>query len=372
MTGADRPRPPSGLQVGVEEEFLLVDARTGRPAPRIDDVIGDAAELTGDGAQPELHRAQIETATPPCGTLDELHDSLVGLRADTAAAAARHGARVVASGTYPGRMGQEGQLITGKDRYETMAERSGVLAQQFLVCGCHVHVTAGDADRAVAIINTIRRHLPVLLALSVNSPFWEGRDSGFASFRTEVWTGWPTSGPPARFDDAAEYGRVLGALVASGVILDRHMAYWDARPSDRFPTVEVRIADVGLTVDDAVTVAGLARALVAHAGAAEAPPGDLRPEWQRAANWMAARHGLDGDLMDPLDGLTVPARTAVERLLEMLGPALRSTGDEERVAAHVSRLLAGGTGAARQRRAFATGGVDAVLELAAVSPQRAG
>lgn len=355
------------VQVGVEEEFLLVDAETGRPAPRIDDVIRDAEALAGDAAQTELHRAQIETASPPCSSLEELRESLSGLRARMATAAARHGARLVTSGTYPGKMGGEGQLITSKDRYESMAQRAGVLADEQLICGCHVHVTAGDADQAVAVVNRLRRHLPVLLALSVNSPFWQGRDSGFASFRTEVWSRWPTWGPPARYRDASEYRRVVDSLVAAGVIIDRGMAYWDARPSDRFPTVEIRVSDVPMTVDEAVALAGLARALVVQVSDG-GPDEELRPEWQRAANWMAARHGLEGDLLDPLHGTTMPARRAVEALLDMLAPALESLGDREEVTDLVGRIMDGGTGAARQRRAFEHGGVDGVLELASVSP----
>lgn len=355
------------VKVGVEEEFLLVDTETGRLAPRIQEVMHDAEVIVGDAAQPELHRAQIETATPPCETLDDLHRSLSGLRSRLAAAAGRHGARVMASGTYPGPMGPEGRMITGKDRYETMAERSGVIAEEFLVCGCHVHVSVGDSERAVAVMNRIRRHLPVLLALSANSPFWEGRDSGFASYRTELWTSWPTSGPPGHFRDAADYDRVLEALVSSGVILDRHMAYWDARPSDRYPTLEVRIADVGLTVDDAVMLAGLARALVVEAGRDESPVEELRPEWQRAASWLAARHGLDGDVLDPLDGSTTPARAAVERLLDRLAPTLDSLGDHALVTDQARQVLDTGTGAQRQRRAYQDGGMEAVIDLTAVA-----
>lgn len=358
------------IKVGVEEEFLLVDARTGRPAPRIDDVIRDAEAMAGDAAQAELHRAQIETATPPCESLDEVRRSLADLRSRLATAAARHDARVVASGTYPGFMGLEGRLITGKDRYEVMAERGALIAEEFLVCGCHIHVSVGDTDAAVAVMNRLRRHLPVLLALSANSPYWEGRDSGFASYRTEVWTSWPTSGPPAYFRDADEYDRVLSALVSSGVVLDRNMAYWDARPSHRYPTLEVRIADVGLTVDDAAMLAGLARALVKDACDDGDPGEDVRPEWQRAANWLAARHGVEGDLMDPLDGKTTPAPRAVERLLDRLSPALTAAGDQDFVTEQVRRVLDAGTGAQRQRRAYESGGIDAVLDLAAVAPQR--
>ncbi|HET6965520.1 MAG TPA: glutamate--cysteine ligase [Acidimicrobiales bacterium] len=355
------------VMVGVEEEFLLVDAGTGRPAPRIDDVIRDAESLAGDAAQTELHRAQIETASPPCETLDELRESLAGLRTRMAAAAARHGARVVASGTYPGEMGGEGQLITGKDRYETMAERAGLLADEHLICGCHVHVTVGDTDQAVRVVNRLRRFLPVLLALSANSPFWQGRDSGFASFRTEVWSRWPTWGPPGWFRDSDEYRRVVDSLVAAGVILDRGMAYWDARPSDRFPTVEVRVADVALTADDAVALAGLARALVVHVTEEDDAAEQLRPEWQRAASWLAARHGLDGDLLDPLDGTALPARRAVEMMLDRLGPTLDRLGDASPVTELVGAILAGGTGASRQRRAYEHGGLAAVLDLAQVA-----
>lgn len=354
------------VKIGVEEEFLLVDGATGRPAPLIDRVIGDAEELAGDAAQPELHRAQIETASPASETLGELQASLAELRVEMAAAAARQGARVVASGTYPGKMGREGRLITGKDRYQTMAERNALVADEQLICGCHVHVSVAGRDQAVQVINRIRRHLPVLLALAANSPFWEGGDSGFASFRTEVWARWPSAGPSGAFRDAAEYEQVLDSLVEAGAILDRGMAYWDARPSDRFPTVEIRVADVALTVDDAVALAGLARALVVQAGGDETAPTDLRPEWLRAANWLAARHGLDGPLLDPADGTTIGATDAVGRLLEQLSPTLERLGDRTLVADLVSRIVERGNGAARQRQAFASGGIDAVIDLAAL------
>jgi carboxylate-amine ligase len=357
----------TGETVGVEEEFLLVDARTGRPAPRIHEVIGDAEALAGDAAQPELHRAQIETATPPCRTLAEVGEELRHLRADMARAAAAHGAVVVASGTYPDARGRAGELITDKSRYEAMAAHNAFTADEMLICGCHVHVSVADDEEAIAVINRIRRHLPVLAALAANSPFWEGRDTGFASFRSQVWARWPTSGPSGRFADAAEYRRVLGTLVDAGVILDRNMAYWDARPSQRFPTVEVRVADVCLDVEDAVMVAGLARALVAHAAAAGDAVEEMRPEWQRAAAWMAARYGLAGGLFDPAEGRARPARQAVTALLEMVEPQLDGFGDGDTVRAGVERVLAGGTGADRQRAAFTAGGFPAVIDLANVS-----
>jgi carboxylate-amine ligase len=355
------------VEVGVEEEFLLVDAETGRPAPLIDEIIGDAEELAGDAAQEELHRAQIETATSPCVSLDDLRRELIRLRSDMAEAASRHGARVVASGTFPGLIGREGRLITAKDRYQDLAAGNALIADEQLICGCHVHVSVAGRDSAIRVVNRLRRWLPVLLALSANSPYWDGVDTGYASFRTEVWARWPTSGPPGRYDGAADYERVIDALVRAGVVLDRGMAYWDARISDNYPTVEIRVADVGLTVDDAVAIGGLCRALVVHLGDDDAAPEHLRPEWQRAANWMAARGGLSGDLLDPSDGTTRPARRAVADMMEMLAPTLDRLGDRGPLTELVGVILDSGTGSERQRAAHARRQrLEDVIDLAEV------
>lgn len=365
----DRPR------IGVEEEFLLVDRGTGRPAPLIGKVIGAARDRAGDATQTELHRAQIETATEPCGTLGDLRAELVRLREAVAAAAADHGAAVVASGTFPGPIGPEGEAITPRARYEELAGANALVATEQLICGCHVHVEVDGPEAAIRVVNRIRRWLPVLLALSANSPYWGGRDSGFASFRTEVWARWPTAGPSGSFEDMDEYRAVVAALVDGGVILDPAMAYWDVRPSERYPTVEIRIADVGLTVDDAVLIGGLARALVRRSSRSEpeAGPdgydGDPRPELLRGATWRAARTGLDGPLLDPATGRAVEAGEAVARLLEAVRPELEATGDRETVEDLVAGVLAGGNGAARQRAAFARRGrLEDVVALATVAP----
>lgn len=353
--------------VGVEQEFLLVDPRTGRPAPRIDEVIGDAEDRAGDAAQTELHRAQIETASPPCRTLEELRAELDRLRASVAAAAAGHGATVVASGTFPGAIGPEGEAITRRDRYEDMAGANALLAREQLICGCHVHVGVDGPDAAIRVVNRIRRWLPVLLAVSPNSPFWDGRDSGFASYRTEVWARWPTAGPPGRFRDIDEYRSLVSGLVAAGVILDPAMAYWDVRPSERYPTVEIRVADVALTVDDAVLLGGLARALVLHCSEDTADEPEPRPELLRAASWQAARRGLDGALLDPVRGAAVDAPDAVGRMVDAIGPWLDRAGDRVTVEDLLADLMAGGNGSARQRAAHARRGrLEDVVALATV------
>jgi glutamate---cysteine ligase / carboxylate-amine ligase len=354
-------------RIGVEEEFILLDAETLLPAPRITQIIADARRLAGNYAQPELHRAQIESASEPSESLSEIGEQLAEQRARLAEAAARHGAVVLASATYPGFMGHSGQMITPEDRYEEMREANALIAEEQLICGCHVHVSVeGDSER-IAVLNRIRRWLPHVLALSTNSPFWEDRDSGYASFRTEVWSRWPSAGPPGSFDSPAHYWSLLDTLVESGVILDRAMAYWDVRLSEQYPTVEIRVADVGLTVRDAMAIAGLARALVVYALSTPDPVAPLRHELLRAATWQAAKSGVGARLMDPLDGSTLAAPEAFARLLDEMGGSLEQAGEADLVRQLVDEILEHGTGADRQRAAFASRGDKRdVISLATV------
>jgi glutamate---cysteine ligase / carboxylate-amine ligase len=347
----DESKDSSPLLVGVEEEFLLVDVETGRPTPRIESILPVAAALAGDQAQEELHQAQIEHATSACDSLGDVRRELIDLRRKFAQAAATQGSLVVASGTYPGQMGEAGRLITAKDRYKDLAEANSMVAQDQLICGCHIHVSVGDPERAVTVMNEIRAWLPHLLALSANSPFWEGEDTGFDSYRTEVWSRWPTSGPPGYFGSHREYEQLLDQLVRAEIILDKKMAYWDVRPSEAFPTIEIRVNDVMARVDDVVAVAGIVRGLVASV--AEHPPVDpFRWELLRAANWRAARWGLSGSLLSPLDGTTRPAKRAIEELLAWVSPALKERGEFDEIHSLTEAILGRGNGATLQRAAF--------------------
>jgi carboxylate-amine ligase len=359
---ADRPTS-EWPQIGVEEEFLLIDAETRAPTPRIGDVLPGAVALAGDRAQEELHQAQIEHATAPCRSLADLRRELLDLRGMFVRAAASHGALVVASGTYPGQMGTDGQLITRGDRYGELADANAMVAREQLICGCHIHVSVSSPDRAIGIMNHIRAWLPYLLALSANSPFWEGDDTGFASYRTEVWARWPTSGSPHPFESLEEYRAVVQQLVSAGIIIDAKMAYWDVRPSESFPTLEIRVNDVMAEVDDVVAVAGLARALVVMCEREGVAAPRYRWELLRGASWLAARSGLSGSLLSPLDGTTKPAGLAVEDLLRYVTPALDESGELEEIRALTMALVHRGNGAARQRAAWARRGrIDDVIE----------
>ncbi|WP_256090511.1 carboxylate-amine ligase [Actinacidiphila rubida] len=221
----------------------------------------------------------------------------------------------------------------------------------------------------------MRPWLPVLVALGGNSPFWEGRDTGFSSWRTVVFGRWPVSGPPPFVADGDAYEERVEALMATGVIPDRGQIYWQARLSETYPTLEVRAPDVQLDVADAVTLAGLTRALVTTAlreAADGVPPLDPPASILHAAGWHAARHGLSGTLVDPRCGRPSAASEVVDALLHHVGAALEGSGDAERVGAGVRRLLDEGTGAVRQRAAEAEGSLKALLELVTQTGRRSG
>ena len=362
--------------LGVEEEYLVVDAESGAPRLDGDRLLAAARAELGDQVQPELQVAQLEIGTEVCSTLDEVRRGLCRLRGRLADAVGREGAAIAASGTHPAASWRDGR-ITPKDAYLRLERDYQQLAREQLICGCHVHVGIADPDVAIRVLNRVRPWLSPLVALAANSPFWSGADTGYASFRTEVWRRWPMAGTPAAFADRAEYDRLVETMLATGSIDEPARLYFDVRPSARYPTLEFRVTDVCLTVDEAVMVAGLIRALCRtghREWVAGRPVPDVRPELLRAATWRAARYGLDGELLDAAAGRTGPAAEVVGDLLAHVRPALDEAGEWEEIAGLVERTMASGTGAARQRRAFAAAGrledvVDAVIaETAAPMP----
>jgi carboxylate-amine ligase len=229
-------------------------------------------------------------------------------------------------------------------------------------------VSVEDDEEGVAVLNRIRGWLPVLTALTANSPFWQGEDTGYASYRSQAWSRWPSAGPNEVFADAAEYHRVLEQVLATGTVLDTGMVYFDARLSANWPTVEIRVADVCLRVEDAVTHAGLVRALVetaARDARAGRPVPALRSEVLRLAAWRAGRSGVTGELVHPCTGRPAPAADVVADLLDHVRPALADAGDEDRVSRGVEDILRRGTGADLQRRIHReTGDLAAVVRAA--------
>ncbi|GAA1543952.1 glutamate--cysteine ligase [Actinomadura kijaniata] len=345
---------------GVEEELLLVDPETGVPQAVSGAVIRYAREHGEqvpvpngkDTFETEMQREQLETGTRPCTSLDELAEQIRAGRAAAAQAAAGVDAAVVALATSPVEVRPS---LTPKRRYRMMADAYGVTADEQLTCGCHVHVNISSPDEGVGVLDRIRPWLPPLLALSANSPFWQGRDTGYDSWRQRVWDRWPSSGPTEPFEDAKTYRATVDALLETGVLLDEGMIYFDARLSRHYPTVEIRVADVCLDADDTALMAALVRALVDTAAdewRAGLPPDPVRTELLRLAMWRASRSGMREELVHPVTRHAAPARTVVEALLEHVRPALERSGDLDTVLRLLDALWERGNGATRQRASY--------------------
>lgn len=338
--------------VGVEEELLLVDPDSGEPRALAAAVLARAAQDGGeeDVFEKELHSQMLEFATRPQSDMHALGAEIQRCRKEAARHAGDVGAVAAALATSPLPVTPK---LTTNSRYEWMAREFGLLPREQLVCGCHVHVSVDSDEEAVAVLDRIRPWLPVLTALSANSPFWQGNDSGYASYRSRVWARWPMAGPTGLFGSAEAYHRLVGDMVATGALRDEGMVYFDARISRTYPTVELRVTDVCLDASATVLVATLARGLVetaAREAAAGVGPMPHDVSLMRLAAWRAARSGVRGELLDPVTMRPRPAAEVVGALLDHVDEALVEAGDAERARETAESVLREGNGAVVQRR----------------------
>jgi carboxylate-amine ligase len=374
-----RPRTVARLRFGVEEEFLVVDPVTRSVVPRAEAVLERARPTLGGQVSGEITKFQLETRTHPCLEAGQVLGELAGARAELSAAAGAEGLRIIASGT-PVLGDVVPQPITEGPRQARGTAMFRGLHDELSLCAMHVHVEMPDRERAVLVSNHLRQYLPTIIALAANSPYWPEHDTGYASWRTVAWTRWPVAGPPPYFTSAAHYDDLVATLTEAGSLVDTGTIFWDIRPSERFPTLEVRAADVPMTARESALLAALIRALAADAAARvdSGDPGPVLPaELLRVAYWRAARDGLSGHGMDVRTGRLVPAAELAERLLEDARPVLADYGELEQVTGWMRDLLGRGDGAARQRQAAARQGrladvVDHLIGQATAGEQSAG
>ena len=340
--------------LGVEEEYQILDPISHDLSSSATKLLQEAQKILGDAVQYEMLLSQIETATPVCQTLTEVRTALTHLRRELITAANHCNVQIAAAATHPFSKWQ-GQHFSPEERYSSIKQNYRQLAYEQSIFGCHVHVGLANREEALQVMNHARVWLAPLLALTGNSPFYGGFETGYASYRTEIWARWPFSGPPQLFSSLAEHDELIEALTIPGSMDNVREVYWDMRLSSRFNTLEVRLIDVCLTVDAAVMIAGLIRALIqtCHESVLRGEPyPSIRQEIVRAAHWRVARYGLDADLLNPHTGQAIAARSLIESLLAFVRPALESQGDWESISTLVATVLQQGTGATRQREVF--------------------
>ncbi|HEX2053519.1 MAG TPA: carboxylate-amine ligase [Actinomycetota bacterium] len=349
--------------VGIEEEFHIVDPETRQIAPDAERIL---SRVDGDVLEPELQKSQVETGTAVCETLDDVRQELKRLRHEASQAAEAAGRRLAASGTHPMSDWRTTETFP-KHAYLLLERNYQQLAREQVVCGCHVHVGFDDPEDPIRVMNRVKPWLPLILALSSNSPFWMGEPTGYCSYRNRIWHRWPISGMPAIIRDRAEYENLLQTLLSTGSIDDPARIYWELRPSNKFNTLEVRIADVCMNVDDALLLAALIRALCESCYRQEedgVPAREYRPELLQAAVWRAARFGTSGHLIDVLDERQVPAWDLISQMLDFVRPVLRHRGEDDLVVDLLGAIRTRGTGASRQSEVYErTGRLEDVVDL---------
>jgi carboxylate-amine ligase len=342
--------------LGVEEEYMLLDPQSFDLVHHVDTMLtavqnGEFLERIG----PELMQSVIEISTPVCHTAGDVNRELRRLRTYVTELARAEELRVGSAGTHPFSL-FERQRITARDRYRNLVDQLQYVARRELIFGLHVHVAVDDCEKAIQVMSALLVHLPDLLALSANSPFWRGEATGLSSSRQMVFAAFPRSGPPPRFRDYSDYAEVVGQLEKTGCIADYTHIWWDIRPHPRFGTIEVRVMDAVSRVEDTVALAAYIQSLV-KLYSDRFTVGQELPSYHRILTtenkWLAARYGLEAPLMDLSTGRRnrVPVAQLIRRTLRELEPHARELGSDRELEG-IREILAKGNGSDRQRRIF--------------------
>jgi glutamate---cysteine ligase / carboxylate-amine ligase len=332
--------------IGIEEELMILDAESFELVNAIESMLEPAS--AGE-IKPELMESVLEVSTDPCPNTAQAGEQLRALRAQVRETAARKDLTIGAAGTHPFAMWED-QRIVARPRYRDLVSALRFVARQELIFGVHVHVGIDDPDKAIHVANGMRAHVPILLGLSANSPFWRADATGLASVRTPIFRAFPRVGIPPTYKDWEDYEKRIEFMIQARVIEDYTYLWHDVRPHPNFGTVEVRVMDsqtrVEHTLGLAALVQGLVKELAEHYDAGKRLsryPFEMLDE----NKWLAARHGLDGELVDLPHWERVPARELARRLLARIRDHCQDLGSLAELEA-VEDLLERGNGAARQ------------------------
>lgn len=348
------PMNAPSFTLGIEEEYLLVNRETRDLAVEPPQALFDACkEALAGRVSPEFLRCQIEVGTSVCKTLSQAREELALLRRTISEKASVHGLAPIAASTHPF-ADWTSQTHTDQERYNTLAKDMQVVAERLLICGMHVHVAIEDEPLRIDLFNQLTYFLPHLLALSTSSPFWRGRPSGLKSYRLAVFNELPRTGLPETFESPGEYRRTIDTLVKAGMIEDATKIWWDLRPSDRFPTLEMRVTDICTRLDDAIAIAAIFRCLCRMLTRLR----NANQRWRHYSKfliaenrWLAQRHGTEANLIDFGRGERIAFAEMIEELIELIG----EDADFFRCRAaveHARAIASQGTSADRQLAAY--------------------
>src|SRR3954454_7754267 len=340
--------------LGIEEELMILEPEGWGLVNAIESLLEDSDGAGDDGSvKPELHESVLEIATRPCADTREAGAELRGLRRQVAELASRRDLRIGSAGTHPFARWED-QRIVARPRYRALISALRFVARQEIIFGLHVHVGLDDADKAIHVANGMRVHAPVLLALSANSPFWRGDPTGLASSRMPIFRAFPRVGIPPYYDGWADYEERIEFMVEAGVMEDYTWLWYDVRPHPNFGTVEIRAMDAQTHVEHTLALAALIQAMVKEL-AEHFESGrtltDYPWEMLDENKWLAARHGLEGELVDLPAKEPVPARELARRLCDRLKEHAQDLGGADALEG-IGDLIEHGNGALRQRKVY--------------------
>ena len=350
--------------LGIEEEFAIVDPTTGELRSHIQEILEDGKVTLKERVKPEMHQSVVELGTEICHDIKDARNHVVDLRSRLAALAARSGLRIASVGTHPISHWRD-QSITEGERYKEIVKDMQLLARANLIFGLHVHVGIPDRETAIQVMNQARYFLPHLYALSVNSPFWVGHDTGLKGYRLKVFERFPRTGIPDAFESLSEYEDYLKLLVKTGCIDNAKKIWWDIRLHPFFDTLELRVFDAQSRVDDTLAIAALTQAIIARLFKLQRNNLSFRVYRRRLLDenrWRAARYGLEGKMIDFGRETEVETRSLIGEILEFVSAEADELGSRREME-HVERILREGTGADRQLAVFArTNEMKAVVQ----------
>jgi glutamate---cysteine ligase / carboxylate-amine ligase len=332
--------------IGIEEELMIVDGESYNLVNAIESLLEDSSE--GE-IKPELMESVLEIATKPCSNTPDAGGQLRALRRQVIETAGKRGLHIGSAGTHPFAMWED-QRIVARPRYRDLISALRFVARQELIFGLHVHVGIDDPDKAIHVANGMRVHVPILLALSANSPYWRADATGLMSTRMPIFRAFPRVGIPPAYRDWADFERVIEFMIRSGAIADYTYLWYDVRPHPNFGTVEIRACDSQTRAEHTLALAALIQAMVKELAEhydAGTPLSDYPLQMLDENKWLAARHGLDGDLVDLPSSDRVSAKELARRLLARLRPHADDLGSAAELDG-ITDLLERGNGAQRQ------------------------